>query len=60
MEAIITRVLATRQLEAAVAEWQHATRRLARAVARATWEALIATSRAALLLENGSKPRRRF
>lgn len=60
MEAIITRAPATRQLESAVAEWLHATRRLARTVARAAWEALIATSRAALLVKNGSRPRRRF
>ena len=60
MEATITRALTTRQLESAVAEWLHATRRLARAAARAAWEVLIATSRAALLVENGSRPRRRF
>jgi hypothetical protein len=29
-------------------------------VARAVWDALITTSRAALLVENGSRPRRRF
>jgi hypothetical protein len=60
MEAIITRAPATRQLESAAAEWLHASRRLARIVARAAWEALIATSRAALLVENGSRQRRRF
>jgi hypothetical protein len=60
MEAIITRGTVTGQLESAVAEWVHATRRLARAVARSAWEELIATSRAALLVENGSRPRRRF
>ncbi len=60
MEAIITRALGTRQLESAVAEWLHATRRLVRTVAHAAWEALIATSRAALLVANGSRPRRRF
>jgi hypothetical protein len=49
-----------RQLESAVAEWLHATRRLALTVARAAWEKLIMTSRAALLVENGSRQRRRF
>lgn len=60
MEAIITRALTIRPLESAVSEWLHATRRLARAVARVAWAALIATSRAALLVENGSRPRRRL
>ena len=60
MEAIITRAPATRPLELAIAEWLHATRRLARTVARAAWEELITTSRAALLVENGSRQRRRF
>ena len=60
MEAIITRAPATRPLESAVAEWLHASRRLARIVARTAWDALITTSRAALLLENGSRPRRRL
>jgi len=60
MEAIITRAPATRPLESAVTEWLNATRRLARTVARAAWEELITTSRAALLVENGSRPRRRF
>jgi hypothetical protein len=60
MEAIIIRGPATRQLESAAAEWLHATLRLARTVARATWEELIRSSRAALLVENGSRPRRRF
>lgn len=60
MEAIITRAPTTRQLELAVAEWLNASRRLARIVARAAWNALITTSRAALLVENGSRPRRRL
>ncbi len=60
MEAIITRAPATRQLESAVAEWLYATRRLAQTIARSAWEALITTSRAALLVENGSRPRHRL
>lgn len=60
MEAIITRAPTSRQLESAVAEWLHATRRLGRTAARAAWDTLIATSRAALLVENGSRPRRRI
>lgn len=59
MEAITARASA-RQLELAAAEWLRSTRRLVRAAARATWETIIATSRAALLLQNGSRPHRRF
>jgi hypothetical protein len=44
----------------AIAEWLHATRRLAHLGARAVWQALIASSRATLLLQNGSRPRHRL
>jgi hypothetical protein len=60
MEAIINRAPASRQLDLAIAEWLHATRRLAHLGARAVWQALIASSRATLLLQNGSRPRHRL
>jgi hypothetical protein len=60
MEAIINRAPAPRQLDSAIAEWLIATRRLAHLGARAVWQALIASSRATLLLQNSSRPRRRF
>jgi hypothetical protein len=60
MEAIINRTPAPSQLEPAIVEWLQATRRLVPIVAQAAWQALIAASRASLLIENGSRPRRRF
>jgi len=60
MEAIINRASASRSIEPALLEWLHANRRLARIVARTAWDALIATSRAGLLVASGSRPRRRF
>jgi hypothetical protein len=49
-----------RQLEHAAADWLRATRRLARAVLRAIGDALVNYSRAGLLVNNGSRPRRRL
>jgi hypothetical protein len=60
MEAIINRAPVSHQLDSAIAEWLHATRRLAHLGARAVWQALIASSRASLLLQNGGRPRRRL
>jgi hypothetical protein len=60
MEATISRVPAPRRIESDIAVWLHANRRLARGVARRVWEALMATSRAALLVKNGSRPRGRL
>lgn len=60
MEAIITRALGSRQFESAVAESLRATRRVARVAARAAWQALVATSRAAMLVETGARPRGRL
>jgi hypothetical protein len=60
VEATINRVPAARPIESALVEWLHANRRLALSMARGVWEALIATSRGALLVKNGSRPRRRF
>lgn len=59
MEAIILRTPA-RPLESAFADWLRATQKLARATLRALGSALIENSRAALLLRNGSRSRRRF
>jgi hypothetical protein len=59
MEATLARTPG-RHLEAAIGEWLRATRRLARAGARAAWEALVSTSRAGLLLAGGGRPRRRL
>jgi len=60
MEAILNRAPASRHIEPALTQWLHANRRLARSVARAAWDALIATSRAGLLVENRSRRRHRL
>lgn len=60
MEATISRIPAPRRIESAVAQWLHANRHLARTIARATWETLVANSRAGLLVKNGSRSHRRL
>ena len=59
MEAIIARA-SVYGLDSAVTVWLRATRRLVRAAARAAGESLVATSRAGLLVRNGSRPHRRL
>ena len=59
MEAIITRAPAHR-LAPDGAGWIRAAWRVARTAASAVGKTLVATSRAGLLLKNGSRPRRRF
>jgi len=59
MEATLTRGF-SRRIDAAASEWLRATRRLADAVGRRTWEALVSTSRAGLLVASGSRPQRRL
>jgi hypothetical protein len=59
MEAMIGRARGA-DFELAMVEWLKATRRLARAVLRATGDVLVNTSRAGLLVRNGSRRRLRL
>jgi hypothetical protein len=63
MEAIIGRAAvgtAGRNVELALVEWLKATRRLARAALAAAGYVLVNTSRAGLLVRNGSRRRLRL